>query len=166
MKNKRKYTSTIVYFQSQYEPVQVWEFLTHPKHIVDFTKEPCFYNEIEEGFKLEKDQYWLEIHTGEDCAGDNVKCEITSSIPYTSFVTLRHQAGIKNKTIIRLDKNEQGTLISEEEKFSFSFRKMKGIHIISWIMLVTGMLTRFSFKPEEDLFWFEKMENAISLTSN
>jgi hypothetical protein len=28
-------------------------------------------------------------------------------------------------------------------------------------MLFTGLLTKLGFKPEEDLFWYENMEDAI-----
>ncbi|WP_024773062.1 hypothetical protein [Aquimarina macrocephali] len=162
MENRRKYRKTIVYFQSKYQPEQIWEFLTHPKYIVDFTKEPCFHNEIDDNFKLEKNNSWKEIHTGKDCNGDKVECKIIGINKYNNFSTVRHQAGIKNTTIFKLKKNKEGTLISEEQLFFFSLISFGGLGIISWIILITGALAKFSFKPDEDLFWFEKMEKTIA----
>ncbi|WP_103867439.1 hypothetical protein [Aquimarina sp. I32.4] len=166
MRGQRKYRKTIVYFLSKYQPEQVWEFLIHPKYIEEFTKDPCFYNKIESDFKIEKGAYWVEVHTGEDCSGDIVKCQIVQLDINKRLRTVRYQAGIKNSSTYELNKLDQGTLISEEQKFSISFRDFKGINIVSWIMMITGLLTRFSYKPDEDLYWFEKMENAISQNIN
>lgn len=165
MENKRNYRKTIVYFQSNYQPEQIWDYLTHPKYAVDFTKEPCYYNEIDANFKLEKNNYWKEIHTGEDCSGDQVLCKIIKVNKHTNFTIVRNQAGIKNVTLLKLKKNEHGTLISEEQKYSFSFKQFKGLHIVTWILLISGLLTKFSFAPDDDLFWFEKMEDTIANNS-
>ena len=161
MRIEKKHTKTIFQFQSHYQPEQIWEYLTHPKYAVGFSLEPCYYNEISESFKLEKNNKWTEIHTGEDCTGDVVVCKITDADTYNLFTTVRHQAGIKNTTIFKLQKNEKGTIITEIQKFSLSIKKMKPISIFAWLMLVTGLLTKFSFKPEEDEYWFKKMEEHI-----
>ena len=161
MRIEKKHTKTIFQFQSDYQPEQIWEYLTHPKYAVGFSLEPCYNNEISESFKLEKNNKWKEIHTGEDCTGDVVVCKITDVYKYNLFTTVRHQAGIKNTTIFKLEKNEKGTIITETQKFTLSIKKMKPINIFAWLMLVTGLLTKFSFKPEEDEYWFKKMEEHI-----
>ncbi|MBO0593665.1 hypothetical protein I2486_19880 [Cellulophaga sp. E16_2] len=161
MKEERKYTKTIVQFQSKYQPTQIWEYLTHPKYTVEFTKDPCYHNQVSASFTLEKGNQWIEIHTGEDCEGDVVQCKIIESTTYKCFRTVRHQAGIKNTTIIKLEENKEGTIITETQKFSLSARKIRPINIMSWIMLGTGLLTKFSFKPEDDSYWFEHMEQKI-----
>ncbi len=161
---KRKYRKTIVHFQSKFKPQEIWEFLVHPKHVVKFTKDPCYYCEISNDFVLEKKHFWTEVHTGKDCEGDIVKSVIIGLKQYQSFSTLRHQAGIKNKTILTLTENESGTLISEEQIFSPSFKSVSLLGLFAWLMLLTGMLTRFSFQPDDDLFWFERMEETVANT--
>lgn len=162
MEKKKRRKSTIIYFQSCYLPEQIWEYLTHPKYAVNFTKEPCYYNEINSGFKLEKGNHWTEIHTGEDCKGDKVLCKIEKSIEYETFVTIRNQTGIKNTTIYKLEQKDTGTLISEEQKFALTLRNFKPLNLVTWILLATGLLTKFSFKPEDDEYWFKKMEEKIT----
>ncbi|QXP53237.1 hypothetical protein [Cellulophaga sp. HaHa_2_1] len=166
MKEERKHTKTIVQFQSAYQPEQIWEFLTHPKYAVAFTKDPCYHNEVNASFKLEPGNQWTEIHTGEDCEGDVVLCTIIESTINKAFTTVRHQAGIKNTTLFKLEKNQAGTIITEIQKFSLSGRKIRPINIFSWMMLGTGLLTKFSFKPEDDFYWFEQMEHKLDTVYN
>lgn len=161
MKSEKRYTKTIFQFQSEFQPQQIWNFLIHPEFAVEFAKDPCYHNEIDTSFKLEKGYQWKEIHTGEDCKGDIVVCKITDVNEYTSFSTVRHQTGIKNTTILNLEKNQKGTIITEIQKFSLSYKNIKPINTISWLMLVTGILIKFSFKPEEDKFWFKKLEEKL-----
>lgn len=159
--NKRKYSSTIVYFQSKYEPEIIWEYATHPKYEIEFTKDPCYYCEIPNNFVLNVNQSWTEIHTGEDCEGDIVQTKIIELEPYRNFTTVRYQTGIKNKTRIKLSKNKNGTLISEEQIFKPSLKNISFLSLFSWLMLFTGLLTRFTYKPNDDLYWFKNMENKI-----
>lgn len=161
MQTSKKYTSTTFCFQSKYEPEQIWELLIDPIRNNGFKKNQCYYNEIDSSFKLEKNHSWKEIHTGESCKGDIVKNTIKKITPYSYFKTVRFQAGIKNTSIYTLEKNAAGTLITEQQKFVFSLRNFSPSAIILWIMLVTGLLTKLGFKPEEDLFWYENMEDAI-----
>ncbi len=158
---KRYYSKTVVEYQSKNKPKDIWEFLTNPKYEVEFTKEPCYYNEIDDNFKLEKGSNWREIHTGKDCAGDIVNCKITDIIKYKKFVSVRYQAGIKNTTINELDENDKGTLITQTQKYAFSIRSIKFSSIILWLMLLTGLLTKLSLKQTEDEFWFDKMDEKV-----
>jgi len=162
MENKNKRTSSLVYFKSNYLPEQVWGYLIHPKYATEFTKKPCYHNEISSDFKLEKGYSWTEIHTGDDCQGDEVVCKVLKSIEYETFITVRHQTGIKNTTIFKLEKIGTGTLISEEQKYALSLRNFKPLSLVAWIMLTTGLLIKFSFKPEDDEYWFKKMEETIT----
>lgn len=159
--NEKKHTSTTVYFQSKYRPEEIWEFLTHPKYIESFKKDPCSFNKIDDDFKLQKGYFWTEIHTGEDCKGDIVKCKIVKLTEHSYFETVRYQAGIKNTSITKLEKNDEGTLITETQKYSLSLKYFKISSLLLWLMLISGLLTKFSFTPEDDMFWFNNMENAI-----
>jgi len=159
--NKRKYRKTIIYFQSKFEPQEIWEYLIHPKYSTKFTKDPCYYCEIPSNFALEKNHSWKDIHTGEDCEGDIITSVILDLKKEQSFSSMRHQSGIKNKTIFKLMKNENGTLISEEQIYSLSFKSISFLSVFSWLMLFTGILTRLTFKPDDDIFWFERMEEEI-----
>ncbi len=158
----RKYTSCTFKFQSNYQPEQIWEYLVHPKYQVGFTKSPCYYNEIENSFSIEKGKSWKEIHTGEDCKGDIVTCKITDVDVFNSFKSVRIQSGIKNKTIMTLTKNSKGTIISEQQKFSLSLKKFSLMSLFAWLMLGTGLLVKFSLTTEDNEFWFKKLEQKLA----
>ncbi|AIY14661.1 hypothetical protein [Cellulophaga baltica] len=65
-----------------------------------------------------------------------------------------------------MEKNQAGTIITEIQKFSLSGRKIRPINIFSWMMLGTGLLTKFSFKPEDDAYWFRHMEQKLEEVYN
>lgn len=163
MENQRSYMKTMVQYQSQYQPRQIWERLVHPKYAVRFAKKPCYHNDIPEGFVLEKGSQWIEIHTGDDCQGDIVTCRITAvkACEYLTFVS--YQTGIKTTSTYQLLANSSGTLVTETHHYRPSFKKIRPLSLMAWLMLGTGLLTRFAFKPEEDAFWFAKMEESVSL---
>jgi hypothetical protein len=162
MESKTKYTSTFFYFQSKHKPEQLWDFLVNPRNNSEFPVKSCSYNEIGSDFKLEKNNSWTEIHTGESCKGDIVKNTIKKVIPYQYFKTVRYQVGIKNTAIITLEKNATGTVITEQQKYALSFRKFSPLAIVSWIMLLTGLLTKFGFNPDDDIKWFANMEDTVT----
>ena len=166
MDSKRYFRKTVVRFQSQFQPEQVWTFSTHPEFETRFDKEPCYHNSIPDNFELAVGKHWTEIHTGEDCNGDKIQCKIIEIQKDSKFKTIRHQAGIQNITTIELKSNAEGTLISTEQSFAPSLKSFNALHLISWFMLATGLLTKFSFKPDDDLFWFEQMEKAVATSEH
>jgi len=81
---------------------------------------------------------------------------------YQSFSSVRYQTGIKNKTNFKLLKNENGTLITEENVFSLSLKSFNLGSLFSWLLLGTGVLMKFLPDSEDDLIWFKRMEDEVA----
>lgn len=163
METKKRRTSTEVYFNSQYSPEQIWEFLVHPKYTEEFAMEKCYYLQIPEDFSLEKGKTYLEIHNGEGCNGEICEYKILKIIPHKLFQRVKHQIGLKEVTTYILAKNDltNTTLITEIHRYSISFKGFKMKHLLFWALLHLGLITKF-VNFENDRKWFENMEKKIS----
>lgn len=160
MNSSRTRTSTTSSFQSRHTPEELWEYVTHPRYAVAFTENPCYYNQIDDGFAVKPGAIWTSVHTGEDCAGDIVICQIQKAREPEQFVFHSEQAGIKSTTTFTLERNAQGTLVTEEHRYAISLGQFRVLHLVTWLMLATGLLTRMALDQDTDLFWFERMEEA------
>lgn len=160
--NTRTRTRTTSTFQSRHTPEELWEYITHPRYAVAFTENPCYHNQIDDGFAVKPGASWTSVHTGEDCAGDIVNCQIQEVREAERFVFHSEQAGIKNTTTFTLERNSQGTLVTEEQQYAISLKQFRVLNLVTWIMLTTGLLTKMALDPDKDLFWFEQMEKTAA----
>ncbi len=162
METKITYRTITYTYQSNYTPEQLWEFLVHPKYEVEFTKDPCYHNVIDENFTLEKGKVYTEVHTGKHCQGENNPVKIVDVEEYKFYQIVRHGAGIKDTVTTTLQPNKKGTFITITSHFGFSLKSFnKPLHLISWLLVATGLATKLANEQVEQSYWFEKMEEKI-----
>ncbi len=163
METKTTYRNIIYEYQSPHTPEQLWEFLVHPKYEVEFTKEPCYHNVIDDDFTLEKGKSYIEAHTGEHCKGEHNPVKIVDVEEYKYYQIVRHGAGIKDTVTTKLQANEKGTLITITSTFGLSIKSFnKPLHLMSWLLVVTGLATKLAKEQVDQAYWFEKMEEKIA----
>lgn len=156
----KKRTWTRVSFQSKYSPEQIWEVLLHPKYAEELAVEKCFYIEIPKDFSLEKGKTYLEIHNGEHCKGDICQYKILESVPYKLHKVVKHQIGLKLTATYILTPNEKGTLITELNQYSISFKGFKLKYLLHWLLLHLGIMMKV-INLDDDKKWFENVEKII-----
>ncbi|WP_133162995.1 SRPBCC family protein [Arthrobacter glacialis] len=101
-------------------------------------------------FALEAGNSWSEHH-GEECDFDVVTWTITNYVPESTMDFHGKQRGIRQRVRMTIEPVDAGYRLTETIRFSPAFKGKFGPSVLSWLLLVTGLLAKFGDDKGESL---------------
>ncbi|OYD61145.1 hypothetical protein BDB13_6091 [Rhodococcus sp. OK302] len=121
-------------------PDLIWHAFTHPV-------ESGLYEEhktetvLWPDFSMTAGHGWDSRH-GEECDFDVVRWTITRHVPNAVFEFSGKQRGIRQNVVLSMEPADGGHIVTETIRFRPAFEGKPGAQLLSWMLLVTGLLAK------------------------
>ncbi|MFF2271600.1 SRPBCC family protein [Agromyces sp. NPDC058136] len=131
-------------------PDRLWEILLDPSAMSEFADHPVL---VEPAGPLQGvvGETWAETH-GPECDDDRVQCKLIAVDAQRRLRLSVKQRGVKQTveyTLTPIDGSR--TELQERIVFAPTFAGKPGQHVVSWLLLVTGLLAKFGDDEGESL---------------
>ncbi|QBJ96009.1 hypothetical protein ERC79_08505 [Rhodococcus sp. ABRD24] len=141
------------------DPDLIWHAFTHPSESTQY-EEHKTETVLAPDFAMDAGHSWDSKH-GEECDFDVVRWTITRHVPNRVFEFTGKQRGIRQNVTLTMDPTDDGYILTETIRFRPAFAGKPGAHLLTWLMLATGVLAKVGDDHGESLDLLEQHLAAL-----
>ncbi|WP_174565190.1 SRPBCC family protein [Rhodococcus zopfii] len=141
------------------DPDLIWHAFTHPVETARY-EEHTTETVLPPDFAMAAGHSWDSKH-GEECDFDVVRWTITRHVPNEVFEFSGKQRGIRQDVVLTMAPTDGGHIVTETIRFRPTLAGKPGAQLLSWLLLVTGLLGKVGDDHGQNLDLLEQHIAAV-----